>query len=53
MISVTTNNILVVIYMDQTPYKKVIAFMCQGKNGYEYDEDFEMEIHPVLNAHTK
>ena len=29
-----------------------IAFSCHNKNGNKYDEDLEMEIHPVIKVHV-
>ena len=37
--------------MNQTLFKRVVALLCQDKNGKEYNRNLEMEMLSVIKAH--
>ena len=52
MLIITKWSICVVICMDWTPFKRVVANFSQDKNDNEYNEDLEMDMHPVIKPHV-
>ena len=39
------------MHIDHTPSKVAVAFLFQAKNGNNYIEHLEMEIHQEIKAH--